>query len=119
MKISGIYKIQSKIKPKRIYIGSAKNILIRWKLHLRSLRLNKHHSALLQRHYNKYSESDLLFSVLLGCDKEDLIKTEQYFLDSYQPYFNICKIAGSSLGRKHSEESKKKMSESAKKRKDR
>jgi group I intron endonuclease len=98
MKISGIYQIQSKHKPERIYIGSAINISERWRLHLLHLKRNTHHSKKLQNHFNKYGECDLLFSIILGCDKIDLLKTEQYFLDSYNPFFNIAKIAGSCLG---------------------
>lgn len=109
MRRSGIYQIQSKCKPERIYIGSAVNIRKRWNLHLKNLRKNKHHSKKLQRHYDKYREVDLCFSILLGCNKEDLIKTEQYFLDSYRPYFNNRLVAESNLGLKHSEESKQKM----------
>lgn len=115
MRISGIYKIQSQIKPERIYIGSAIDINHRWKMHINDLRKNKHSSIKLQRHFNKYGEADLQFSILLGCEKEDLIKTEQYFIDSYNPFFNICKTAGSSLGYRHSAESRKKQSDSHKK----
>lgn len=114
MKISGIYKIQSKIKPERIYIGSAINIGKRWVMHLSHLRRNIHHSKKLQRHFNKYGEVDFDFVILLGCDKEDLIKTEQYFIDSYKPYFNNCQFAYSKLGQKASDETKKKISESNK-----
>lgn len=110
MKTSGIYKIQSILKPKRCYIGSAVDITDRWRCHLRDLRKNKHHSGKLQNHYNVYGESDLQFIVLLGCDKEDLIKTEQYFIDSYKPYFNICAIAGSRIGTKASKETRLKLS---------
>lgn len=99
MKISGIYQIQSKIKPERIYIGSAINIDDRWRCHLKDLRKNKHQRKL-QNHFNKYGESDLQFSILLPCEKADLIKTEQYFIDSHKPYFNICPTAGSVLGLK-------------------
>lgn len=106
-KQSGIYKIQSNIKPERIYIGSAIHIPDRWAEHLRDLKKNKHHSKKLQYHYNKYGEVDLQFSVLLGCDKEDLIKTEQYFIDSYNPHFNMCKIAGNLMGVMHTPESRK------------
>jgi group I intron endonuclease len=109
MKVSGIYKIESKLKPERVYIGSAVNISNRWWRHLRHLKLNRHRNIKLQRHYDKYGESDLRFSILLGCNKEDLIKTEQYFIDSYKPYFNIQLIANSNLGRKWSEETKCKM----------
>jgi group I intron endonuclease len=116
MKISGIYKIQSIVKSERIYIGSAVSINQRWNLHLSMLRRNVHDNKKLQSHFNKYGESDLQFSILLGCEKEDLIKIEQYFIDSYNPWFNHCKIAGNKLGVKASEETKEKMSKSGKKR---
>lgn len=128
----GIYKIQSKIKPERIYIGSSVDIYHRWRLHKERLELNKSHSPKLQNHYNKYGKIDLQYSILLSCEKEDLLKIEQYFIDSYNPFFNICKIAGNHLGRKcsaesiarmkiakshTSDESRKRMSEAAKIRK--
>ena len=117
MKTSGIYKIQSKIKPKRIYIGSAKNLSKRWWNHLYLLRKNKHHSVALQNHFNKYSEIDLSFSTLLGCDKKDLVKVEQYFLDTYHPYFNTSGEAGRSngmTGKHHTIESRIQQSKSHK-----
>lgn len=114
MKISAIYKIKSIIKPDRSYIGSSQDIIGRLKLHLRDLRRNKHHSKKLQNHFNKYGESDLQFTILLGCDRKDLIKIEQYFLDSYKPYFNVLSKAGSHLGAKRSIESRKRISDSKK-----
>jgi group I intron endonuclease len=111
MKISGIYKIESKIKPERIYIGSAVNIGKRWIMHLSHLRRNIHYSKKLQRHFNKYGEADLQFIILLGCNKEDLLNIEQYFLDSYKPYFNNCQFAYSRLGQKASDETRGKISE--------
>jgi group I intron endonuclease len=110
MRISGIYKIQSLIKPERCYIGSAVNIYIRWKSHLCYLRSGKHHCKKLQNHYNKNGKNDLVFSVIIGCDKNDLLSTEQFFLDSESPYFNTCKIAGNTLGIKATEETRKKLS---------
>ena len=107
--ISCIYKIQSIKIPDRIYVGSAIKSNQRWNSHLSKLRKNKHHSPKLQHHFNKYGESDLLFSVLLGCEKEDLIKHEQFFIDSLKPWFNINLTAGSPLGRKHSQETIEKL----------
>lgn len=111
MKISGIYKIQSILKPERIYIGSAIRIDFRWNLHLHKLRNNKHHSKKLQRHYNKYGESDLCISVLFRCEKCDLIKKEQYYIDLYNPYFNNAKIAGSCRGTKRTDECRLRISQ--------
>jgi len=114
MKISGIYQIQSRKKPNRIYIGSAVDIYHRWNNHLSDLRKNKHHSRTLQRHFNKYGKNDLVFSVIICCDKEDLISIEQFYLDSYKYYFNGAQKAGSRLGCKHTSEARQKMSESKK-----
>ena len=110
MKISGIYKIQSKKKPNRIYIGSAVIIQRRWNDHYKRLRKGIHDNIKLQRHYNKYGESDFQFSILISCDKDELISIEQFFLDAFNPYFNFIKKAGSCLGYKHTEEAKKNMS---------
>lgn len=109
---SGIYEIQSLIKPERIYIGSAINITKRWYVHLRELNKKSHHSKKLQRHFNKYGESDLIFTVLFRCEKEFLLNYEQYLLDRHNPYFNNCKIAGSVLGIRLTDERKKQISNS-------
>jgi group I intron endonuclease len=104
--ISGIYKIQSIKYPNRCYIGSAVDISSRWRCHLSELRLIKHGNGRLQNHCNKYGVVDLQFSILTGCDKIDLLKYEQFYIDFYSPYFNICKIAGNTLGRKLSDEAR-------------
>jgi group I intron endonuclease len=100
MDVSGIYQIQSVIKPGRIYIGSATNIRKRWLLHVCQLRNNKHVNKKLQRHFNKYGELDIKFTILITCEKNALLDNEQFFLDSYNVYFNFCKIAGSTLGQR-------------------
>lgn len=38
------------------------------------------------------------------CEIENLISREQHSIDSLSPGYNILKVAGSSLGFKHSEE---------------
>jgi len=78
--MTGIYQIQSKCKPERIYIGSAVSIKSRKNCHLWELAKQRHKNKKLQRHYNKYGRNDLEFTVLTGCNKEELIKTEQFFI---------------------------------------
>lgn len=99
---SGIYMIQCKTHPSRIYIGSALNIQKRWWHHLSDLRKNKHHSPILQRLYNKYGDTELCFSVLTECSTSDLIEKEQFFIDLFKPSLNCSKIAGRTLGVKKS-----------------
>lgn len=107
---SGIYKIQSKIKPERFYIGSSVNINNRFNAHLHKLRNNIHENIKLQRHYNKYGIADLEFSIYMFLSKSDLINVEQYFIDTLKPYFNIRKIAHNNLGIKWSSEAKERQS---------
>jgi group I intron endonuclease len=106
---SGIYKIESKYNPDHIYIGSAVNIKTRWNVHLHLLRNNKHANKKLQNHFNKYSESDLVFIIIEPCFPEFLTIREQYYIDTLNPYFNILSIAGSWLNYHHTKESREKM----------
>lgn len=94
----GIYKIQSKIKPERIYIGSSVNYERRVRKHLFDLRHNQGRSIKLQRHFDKYGEIDLTFKFILSCQMDELLTKEQLFIDIYHPYFNICSVAGNTLG---------------------
>jgi group I intron endonuclease len=109
---SGIYGIYSKSKPERFYIGSAIDFKIRKYHHFYDLRRNNHKNIKLQRHYNKYGKDDLTFEVIEYCHIHDLLAIEQFYIDEYSPFFNICKIAdyGNQLGLKRSEETRQKLS---------
>jgi group I intron endonuclease len=122
-KISGVYTIQSKIKPERVYVGSGMSIKGRWEAHRRLLRKNKHHSPQLQRHYNKYGANDLVYEILEDGDyinKNHLLAREQGWFDHFSynnngfPYFNCDPLAGSRLGSKASMETRKLLSERGK-----
>jgi hypothetical protein len=51
----------------------------------------------------KHGYSNFNLEILEYCNKESLINREQYYIDLLKPEYNICKIAGSMLGFKHSE----------------
>lgn len=107
---SGIYKITC-AKNNKIYIGSAIDLKDRKHTHFKQLRTNKHYNNHLQRAYNKYGSNSFSFSVLeYVTDETKLISREQYWMDKLKPEFNICKIAGSPLGRKATPETRMKMS---------
>jgi group I intron endonuclease len=112
---SGIYKIQSISHPNRCYIGSAVNLHNRWATHLYTLKNNKHGNPKLQAHFNKYGIDDLQFSILVICIKEELrpinevIWLEQFFINAYNPWFNIHRIAGSPMGVVPSEATREKL----------
>lgn len=111
--ISGIYLIVNIVNGKK-YVGSAVNLNKRWNGHAELLRKNQHHNPHLQSAYNKYGKDSFVFTVLEQCGKEFLISREQFFIDEINPEYNICPTAGNTLGRKFSEETKKKMSETRK-----
>ena len=122
-KIAGVYMIQSKTKPERIYVGSGMSIKKRWETHRRLLRKNKHHSPQLQRHYDKYGLNDLSFEIVECGEylcKDHLLSREQgWFVHfSYNgngfPYFNCDSLAGSRLGSRASIETRKLQSEQRK-----
>ncbi|MFN6531032.1 GIY-YIG nuclease family protein [Nostoc sp. ChiSLP03a] len=117
---TGIYAIINRDNGKA-YIGStAESFRKRWNKHKASLRLCKHHSPVLQKAWNKYTEFRFEFRILEVVPKEEftdnkyLTDIEQVYLDTYNPEYNILKIAGSCLGRKHGEEAKVKLSQSMK-----
>lgn len=109
----GVYQIQSVINSKR-YVGSAVNLRRRKIIHFSLLKKQDHFNIHLKNHYNKYGKADLQFSILEYCVKEKLIEREQYYIDTLKPEFNILPTAGSWLGVKHSEETKRKMSKTQK-----
>jgi len=110
----GIYIIRN-IKTNKAYIGSSVNPTNRLKEHFSSLLKGKHHSVYLQRSYNNHKKECFEFGVIENIDDEkDLISREQYwidFFDSYNNGYNVCPNAGNSLGRKATEEEKKKAKE--------
>jgi len=108
-KKSGIYLIQNN-KDSRKYIGSATDLYTRYHNHRLHLLRGNHCNQKLQRFVSKYSFEALLFSVIELCDKTDLIKLEQYWIDELKPQFNIAKFAGNTLGYRHTEETKKRLS---------
>lgn len=86
----GIYSIWGGNK---YYIGSAKDIGRRWNEHLYSLRNKKHRNQKLQNFYNKYGEKSLAICIIEECDYTSLLDREQYYLDNFNPFFNIKKCA--------------------------
>ena len=107
--LAGIYKIQFNDK---IYIGSAINFRKRKNVHIHRLRKNNHDNAHLQSAYNKYGEEEFIFTPILICESFELIRYEQSFIDILCPEYNICKVANSMLGYRHTKKTRKKLSKS-------
>lgn len=106
--VSGIYKITNKIN-RHVYIGSAVDVIHRWGKHIYRLNKNDHHSKYLQHAWNKYGADCFEFVIIEECSRELLIEREQFFIDTYQPEYNIALVAGSCLGTRRTQETKDKM----------
>ncbi len=87
-KTSGIYQIMH-VTTGTIYIGSSVDMYSRTSYHRSSLRRGDHHSAYLQRAWNKYGEEQFRVDVVLLCDKSDLAFQERYFITNLYPEFNM------------------------------
>lgn len=107
---SGIYKILNKTNGK-FYIGSAVNIKVRWYQHKWYLNNGNHHNLYLQRAWN-LNKDDFEFITLELC--KNIREREQHWIDLLKPDYNLAPTAGSLLNYKHSEETKRKMSEDRK-----
>lgn len=113
---SGVYKIITNTDFNKVYVGSARNMKERFHNHLSDLRRGVHKNIHLQNHFSKHN--DLSFCLVALCESENLIELEQLILDEYsqiREVFNVNKSCDRSrLGLKHTEESKKKMSDKLK-----
>lgn len=113
----GVYAIYSACNG-RWYFGSAINLRERKNDHWSALNRddpdNPHGNDHLQKAWRKYGEDAFEFSVVEECSGDQLLIREQYYLDlnflNPDPY-NMCRIAGSWLGHKHTPEAKAKISE--------
>lgn len=108
-KTSGIYRITCTANGK-IYIGSSINLRARRWDHFYKLKKGKHKNPILQAAFNKYGESYFEFSVLELCGIDVLLAREQHYIDALLPKFNVCKVAGNTLGHRHGKESRDKIS---------
>lgn len=137
MQKSGIYKIIN-IRNGKFYLGSSKNLSQRKKKHIYELNKGTHHSSYLQNAYNKYGAENFKFTIIEYVEENRLLEVEQQYLDELKPYledigYNMsekatnCVLTGQDhwtyglptekhhwYGKHHTEETKKKISESQK-----
>ncbi|HDZ37886.1 MAG TPA: hypothetical protein ENH62_06325 [Marinobacter sp.] len=109
---SGVYEILNTVNGNR-YVGQASDVEHRWGDHKWCLSSNRHENEHLQRAYNKYGVDFFVYILLEEVeDLEMLTEREQHWMDLHDRnvLYNMCPAAGSTLGYKHSEEAKKKMS---------
>ena len=108
---SGIYEILN-IVTNDYYIGQAVNLRERKNKHFSLLRKNEHSNSHLQNAFNKYKEESFEFVILLYCESFELTRYEQELVNRLHPAYNILTICvDSPQGTKHTEETKRRLSE--------
>ncbi len=112
--MSFIYSITNSINGNK-YIGSTININKRWYVHKYNLNKNQHINNHLQNAWNKYGKNNFKFEVVEECSDGLLLDNEQKWIDYYKKIdkiklYNIADYTSMPmLGKKHSEESLKKI----------
>ena len=104
------------------YVGSTYSFRKRWLQHRKDLRCGVHANPHLQAAYNKYGLGSFAFGVAEAVEDDALLLgREQHWLDAFRTsgrVYNLALVAGSPMkGRKHTTETRRKLSKIGKGRK--
>jgi group I intron endonuclease len=113
MNSAGVYAITNRTT-NRVYIGGSQNVQKRWRDHRRSASECRHHSHSFQSDWGKHGEEDFDFRVLLWCSRDNLRMYEQACMSRFLSYYNVSPCADSQFGLEFREEARAKMSAAAK-----
>lgn len=108
LRLSGVYKIVN-TKNGKFYIGSSVQIESRIFKHLAMLRKGIHNNGHMQSAFALYGEDAFDFALIEACDRCELLAREQHHIDVLRPEYNICQVAGNTLGVLHTDAAKAKM----------
>lgn len=100
---SGIYRMIN-LTNNKVYVGSSVNLGRRFSSYYSFKYIDRWKTSIICKALIKYGYAKFTLEVLEYCPVENLLEREQYYLDLLKPKYNILKIAGSTLGYKHSEE---------------
>lgn len=109
-KSKGIYLLYNNVNNK-YYIGSAENLSTRINNYYYLSRLND--NRYISNSINNYGHNNFSVFILESYNLNEninILEREQFYIDKYKPKLNILNIAGNSLGFKHADLTKKKIS---------
>lgn len=107
---SGIYCWYSKLSG-NMYVGSAVNLRARTSDYYQASYIeNREHLPIIKA-MKKYGMENFSLIILEYTNKNNLIRSEQYWIDFITPEYNILSVAGSWANHHHSEDAKSKISD--------
>ena len=112
---SGIYSFLNLVNGKR-YVGSSVDLYNRLHEHVHNLKNNKAHNAHFQNAWNKYGEDNFIYNIIEFCDADIRFDREQHYIDSLKPEYNLTLQVVANFGHAVSEECKRKISDTLKRR---
>lgn len=86
-KISAVYQIINTVTGDR-YVGSSKDVLIRWANHKCPSMLKKYPNCPMYKDFKKYGVENFRFQILAPVMEEHLKQVEQEFIDLLHPTYN-------------------------------
>ena len=92
-KISGVYKITNTITGD-FYIGSSKNVKIRWAQHKEPSRWDKCSNNPMYQDFQKYGVDKFEFQILEEVEIDRLKEAEQQFIETLKPTYNSIRANG-------------------------
>ena len=98
MKICGIYKITNTVTGD-CYIGSSKDVKLRWANHKWPSRWNKHPNIQMYLDMQKYGVDKFAFQVIEEVEPEELKVAEQQFIEKLKPTYNQMNASGRDIER--------------------
>jgi group I intron endonuclease len=112
---SGVYCLINKING-HSYVGSSINLASRMKNYLNNtfLKSRQNINMPIVKALLKYGQENFSVLILEHVEAKDLTIRETYYITSVIPYYNVLKQGYSSLGYKHTQETKNLLSELAK-----
>ena len=93
MKISAVYKITNTVTGD-FYIGSSKNVKLRWAEHKRQSAWNKQPNNPIYIDMKKYGVDKFEFQILAEVEEGKLKEMEQRFIETLKPTYNSIRANG-------------------------
>lgn len=95
---SGIYR-WTHLNSNKCYIGSSIDLSRRFRDYLNKIYIlhDLRKNMAINKALLKYGYSQFKLEILEYCDTKDIVKREQYYIDYFNPEYNILKVAYSSI----------------------